>query len=97
MYKKKRKQKSKNSGADGIRSSDLWIKNPSPNRLSNDGVAASSRQNNIYIAIVITTVENRTTGKSVIFRHNKHLNFYRSVNIWKLILENVLNYKIAET
>jgi hypothetical protein len=36
MYKKKekRKQKSKNSGADWIRSTDLWIKNPPPNRLS---------------------------------------------------------------
>jgi hypothetical protein len=37
------------------------------------------------------------TGESVIFRHNKHLNFYRSINIWKLILENFLNYKITET
>jgi hypothetical protein len=60
-------------------------------------LATSSWQNNIYIAIVITTVENRTIGKSVIFRHDKHLNFYRSVNIWKLILENFLNYKITET
>jgi hypothetical protein len=42
MYKKeKTKQKSKNSGADEIRSSDLWIKNPSPYRLSNDGLATS--------------------------------------------------------
>jgi hypothetical protein len=40
----------------------------------------------MYIVIVITTVENRTIGERVIFRHNKHLNFYRSVNIWKMIL-----------
>jgi hypothetical protein len=45
----------------------------------------------------ITTVASRTTGDSIIFRHNKHLNFYRSVNIWKLILENFLNYKITGT
>jgi hypothetical protein len=97
-YTKKEKTKqNKNSGADGIRSTELWIKNPTPYRLSNDGLATSGWQNNIYIAIVITTVENRTIGKSVIFRHNKHLNFYRSVNIWKLILENFLNYKITKT
>jgi hypothetical protein len=43
MYKKKEKtkQKSKNSGADGIRSPDLWIKNPSPYRLRYGGLAAS--------------------------------------------------------
>jgi hypothetical protein len=42
MYKKeKTKQKSKNSGADGIRSPDLWIKNPLPYRLRYGGLAAS--------------------------------------------------------
>jgi hypothetical protein len=57
MYKKKREKKekkSKNSGADWIQSTDLWIKNPSPNRLNYEGLAASDRQENIYIAIVIT-------------------------------------------
>jgi hypothetical protein len=58
MYKnEKRKQKSKNSGADWIRSTDLWIKIPSPNRLSYEGLAASGWQENIYIAIVITKVQ----------------------------------------
>jgi hypothetical protein len=61
MYKKKkkekRKQKSRNSGADLIRSMDLWIKNPSPYRLSYEGLAASDWQQNIYIAIVITKVQ----------------------------------------
>jgi hypothetical protein len=68
-----------------------------PYRLSCDGLATSDWQKNIYIAIVITTVENRKIGESVIFRHNKHLNFYRSINMWKLILENFFNYKITET
>jgi hypothetical protein len=27
------------------------------------------------------------------FRHDKHLNFYRTVNIWRLILQKFLNYK----
>jgi hypothetical protein len=98
MYTKRENKATKQKfGADGIRSSDLWIKNPSPYRLSCYGLATSDWQNNVYIAIVITTVKNRTIGQSVIFRHNKHLKFYRSVNIWKLILENFLNYKITET
>jgi hypothetical protein len=32
-------------------------------------------------------------GKVHIFRHDKHLNFYRTVNIWRLILHKFLNYK----
>jgi hypothetical protein len=41
MYKKKEKtkQKSRNSGADGIRSPDLWIKNLSPYQLRYGGLA----------------------------------------------------------
>jgi hypothetical protein len=35
-------------------------------------------------------------GKVLIFRHNKHLNFYRIVNIWRLILQKFLNYKSTE-
>jgi hypothetical protein len=31
-----------------------------------------------------------------IFRHDKHLNFYRTVNIWRLIFQKLLNYKYAE-
>jgi hypothetical protein len=59
MYtkKKKRKQKRTNSGADWIRSTDLWVKNPSPYRLSYKGLAASGWQQNIYKAIVITKVQ----------------------------------------
>jgi hypothetical protein len=59
MYKKeeKTKQKSKNSGADGIRSPDLWIKHSSPQRLRYGGLAASVRQQNIYIASVIMKVQ----------------------------------------
>jgi hypothetical protein len=58
MYKKREnKAKSKNSGADEIRSPDLWIKNPSPYRLHYGGLAASNRQQNIYIAIVIMKVQ----------------------------------------
>jgi hypothetical protein len=56
MYKKKKektKQKSKHSGAKGIQSPDLWIKNPSPYRLRYGGLAARVRQQNIYIVIVI--------------------------------------------
>jgi hypothetical protein len=45
--KEKTKQKSKNLGADGIRSSDLWIKNPSPYRLRYEGLATSEWQENI--------------------------------------------------
>jgi hypothetical protein len=58
MYnkKEKRKHKSKNSGADLIRSSDLWIKNPSPYPLSYEGLAARHWQQNIFLAIVITKV-----------------------------------------
>jgi hypothetical protein len=57
MYKtREKKAKSKNSGADWVRSSDLWIKNPSPCRLSNEGLATSDWQQNIYVAIVITKV-----------------------------------------
>jgi hypothetical protein len=61
VQKKKRKdsKKSQNSGADWMRSTDLWIKNLSPNRLSYEGLAAnaSAWQENIYIAIVITKVQ----------------------------------------
>jgi hypothetical protein len=35
-------------------------------------------------------------GKVHIFRHDKHLNFYRTVNIWRLILQKFLNYKSTE-
>jgi hypothetical protein len=55
--KEKRKQKSKNMGADWIRSTDLWIKNLSPNQLSYEGLAASNWQENTYIVIVITKVQ----------------------------------------
>jgi hypothetical protein len=45
VQKKNRKEskKSKNSGPDW----DLWIKNPSPNRLSYEGLAASDWQENL--------------------------------------------------
>jgi hypothetical protein len=35
-------------------------------------------------------------GKVHIFRHDKHVNFYRTVNIWRLILQKFLNYKSTE-
>jgi hypothetical protein len=58
MYKKKRKEsKKQNSGADWIRSTDLWIKNPSPIRLSYEGLVTNDWQEDIYIAIVITKVQ----------------------------------------
>jgi hypothetical protein len=76
MYKKeKRKQKSKNSGADGIRSTDLWIKNQMPYRLRYEGLAAIELQQNIFIAIVITKVKFRTIGNCTMFTHNIHSNF----------------------
>jgi hypothetical protein len=47
MYKKREnKEKSKNSGADGIRSPDLWLKNPPPYRLRYGGLAASEKSKN---------------------------------------------------
>jgi hypothetical protein len=46
MYKKKSK-KYKNSGADWIRSTDLLIKNSSPNRLSYEELATIIWQENI--------------------------------------------------
>jgi hypothetical protein len=59
MCKKKKitKQKSKNSGADGIQSPNLWIKNSLPYRLRYGGLAASVEQQNIYVAIVIMKVQ----------------------------------------
>jgi hypothetical protein len=47
-------------------------------------------------AIFITKVELSTIGNCTIFRHNKHFNFYRSLNIWRVILGNFLNYKTTE-
>jgi hypothetical protein len=35
-------------------------------------------------------------GKIHIFRHEKHLNFYRTVNIWRLVLQKFLHYKSTE-
>jgi hypothetical protein len=81
MYKKreKKEKKSKNSGADGIRSVDVWIENPSPYRLSYEGLAPIEWQQNIFIAIVIMKVKFRTIGNCTMFRHNIHSNFYISI------------------
>jgi hypothetical protein len=41
-------------------------------------------------------VKVRTIGNCTIFRHNIHSNFYISVNIWRVILGNFLNYRTTE-
>jgi hypothetical protein len=53
-----------------------------------------SRDKMPIYAIFITKVENRTIGNFTISRHNKYLNFYRSVNIWRVILGNFLNIRL---
>jgi hypothetical protein len=47
-------------------------------------------------AIFITKVEISTIGNCTIFRMYKHLNFYRSINIWRMTLGNVFNFKTTK-
>jgi hypothetical protein len=51
---------------------------------------------NAYICDLHCKSRISTTGNCTILRHNQHLNFYRSVNIWRVILGNFLNYKTTE-
>jgi hypothetical protein len=49
-----------------------------------------------HIAIFITKVEISIPTQCIIFRHNRHSNFYETVNIRRLILGKFLNYKTTE-
>jgi hypothetical protein len=46
--------------------------------------------------IFISKVEVSIPGLGFIFRHNKHLNFYRTENIRRLMLGKFLNFKAIE-
>jgi hypothetical protein len=87
-------QKSKNSGADGIRYPDLWIKKSValPTALWRLGCKWLTTKY-LYSDRHYESPNLELLGKVPIFRHDKHLNFYRTVNIWRLILQKFLNYK----
>jgi hypothetical protein len=79
-------------GAAGIRTCDLRVKKNAliaPRRLACKYVKRLC----VCIAIFIAKVEISTSGYCTICRHYKHSNFYRTVNIRRLILGKCLNFK----
>jgi hypothetical protein len=92
---KKREKKRKKFGEGGYRNRDLLVKNFSalPSALWRRRYTS---RNNAYIVIFRTKVEISTTGRCTIFRHNKHSNFYKTVNIRRLILGKYFNFKTTQ-
>jgi hypothetical protein len=84
--REKRKTNEKKIGAAGFRTRDLWVKkqnktkqkNSIPLRHSDLHVIRS--QECVCTAIFVTKVEISTSVYCIIARHNKHSNFYRTVN-----------------
>jgi hypothetical protein len=93
--KERKKRKKKKVGEAGYRiGCDLLVKfkrksNPLGHRDEIDCAEC------VYIVSFIPTVKISTPAWCSIFRHNKHLNFCRTVNFRRLRLRKVLNFKTA--